>query len=361
MAATKTKSRRPWDCEDSDRHPKQRIFLSIDTIDSTKLKSSLAEKGHTPDVWAASFAAFLPEVVVVYRKKLVEAISKQHCQSTCSKPCELVKERISRPTVNVWKYIGDEVVLVAELTCKQYHAPLHVIALAETIKQFNSDFSDKPIMKDPNNLLRFKGTAWVAGFPVANIELDLPGPTKDKMVKDFLGPSIDLGFRLAKFASEDRLIISASLAHLIASAPAMKEPITYMNEKTHHLPLCFGGLVEAKGIKDGKHPLIWYSVNETAESKLCRVENSDLLAFLKEGTFKNMALPFILDDRDVDSSYDKDYKKAIEAQKKIPGSIFYPKGKSQITFSTKKGAANNSNIDTKKIVKRISRLNSNKK
>jgi hypothetical protein len=233
LVKNSTPSKRPWDKNDNtDFHPKKRIFLSIDAIGSTKLKSSLIERGSTPDIWATYFLAFLPEVVVVYRKKLVEAINRQ-CRNNCTHPCvpKLGKEEESRHTVNVWKYIGDEVVLVAELTCKEHHASLHVLALADTIKQFNSDFADKPIPDDPNNLLRFKGTAWIAGFPVTNIELVLPSPIKDQTVKDFLGPSIDLGFRLSKFASEDRLIISASLAHLIASEPPMKEPITYRMEK----------------------------------------------------------------------------------------------------------------------------------
>jgi len=349
-------NKRPWDKYDNkDLHPKKRIFLSIDAIGSTRLKSSLIEKGSTPDIWATYFLAFLPEVVVVYRNKLVEVINKQ-CRSTCPNPCvpELEKERAFRHTVNVWKYIGDEVVLVAELTCKDYHASLHVLALAETIKQFNSDFADKPILNDPNNLLRFKGTAWVAGFPVTNIELDLPGPNKEQTVKDFIGPSIDLGFRLSKFASEDRLIISASLAHLILSEPPMKEPIMYMEEKETNLRLCFGGLVEVKGVKDNNHPLIWYSVNETEESKLCRSDLGKLRNFIKEGPLKDLTvLPFILDDSSVDQKYDMEYKKAVEAQKKIPGSIFYPKGKHRVTSPAKKPAKKPLDLNANKIVERI--------
>ena len=42
-------SKRPWDNYDKAFHPKQRIFLSIDAIGSTKLKSSLIKEGSTPD------------------------------------------------------------------------------------------------------------------------------------------------------------------------------------------------------------------------------------------------------------------------------------------------------------------------
>jgi len=347
--------KRPWDkYENTDLHPKQLIFLSIDAIGSTKLKSSLIEKGCTPDIWADYFLAFLPEVVIVYQNKLVEVINNQ-CRKNCKNPCvpELGKEDEFGHKVNLWKYIGDEVVLVADLKCPDQHASLHVLALAETIKQFNLNFEKKPILGDPDNLLRFKGTAWVAGFPVTNIELVLPGPAKDQTVKDFLGPSIDLGFRLAKLASEDRLVVSASLAHLILSEPPLKTPLTHMGKTEKDLPLCFGGFAEIKGIKDGKHPLIWFSINETAESKLCHVNSGDLLTFLDEGPLKHLKIPpFILDDNKFNPDYDKEYIRAVEAQKKIPGSIFVPK-KKQRNSSTIKAAKGSSDLNADDIVKNI--------
>ena len=90
--------------------------------------------------------------------------------------------------------------------------------LAEAIKKFNGG----------NSSLRVKGTAWVAGFPVRNIELYIPknmhkNKAEPECVRDFLGPSIDLGFRLSKKASEARLILSPSLAYLIASAAIERE------------------------------------------------------------------------------------------------------------------------------------------
>jgi hypothetical protein len=352
-------SKRPWDdYSNTDFHPKKRIFLSIDAIGSTKLKSSLIGSDRTLDTWAIYFLAFLPEVVVVYRKKLVEAINRQ-CRNNCIHPCvsELGKEEESRHIVNVWKYIGDEVVLVADLTCKEHHASLHVLALADTIKQFNCNFADNPILNDSIDRLRFKGTAWVAGFPVTNIELALPGPAKDQPVKDFLGPSIDLGFRLSKFASEDRLIISPSLAHLITSEPPMKEPIAYKDGKENYLRLCFGGLAEVKGVKDGEHPLIWYSIKETAESKLCRVSPGNLLTFLQDGPLKDLSIPpFILDDRNIDPKYDKAYKKAVEAQEKIPGSIFYQKRNQRTASSARKVRKNPSDLNANKLNNIVERI-----
>jgi hypothetical protein len=113
-------------------------------------------------------------------------------------------------------------------------------------------------------------------------------------------------------------------------------------------------LAEVKGVKDGKHPLIWYSINETAESMLCRVILGNLLTFLQDGPLKDLSIPpFILDDRNVNLSYDNEYKKAVEAQKKIPGSIFYPKRKQRAAPCKRKAVKNSSDLDATNIVERI--------
>ena len=318
---------------------KERIFLSIDAIDSTKLKSSLAAKqGSTPAVWAKDFAIFLTEIAAFYQGEFVAAIDK-HCPDNCpSKRLHRMQES-SPQKVKVWKYIGDEVVLVAELTCDKHQPSLHVLALANTIKQFNRKFG-----KNNPNKIRFKGTAWVAGFPVRNIEINLPGP-EGQEVKDFLGPSMDLGFRLSKAASDDRLLISASLAYLIVKEASMDKPIKLNNNKEYNrLPLCFGGLTEFKGITN-KHPLIWYSVNETPESGLCSVEHEELETFLRKNSFINKEIPpFILGIGDVSPKYVEKYKEAVKEQEKVPGSPFYPKGE-QLISSTKEGVATTSELD----------------
>jgi len=352
----------PWADSPPELHPKQRIFLSIDAIGSTELKSSLANKGCTPDIWASGFMAFLPEVLVVYWRKYVEAVNR-HCQrDNCATPC--VPKDITRKAkstspyteVTVWKYIGDEVVLVSELTCQKYHPLFHTLALAETVKHFNHEFEkNRP---EPDNVLRFKGTAWVGGFPVTNIELNLPGQVEGQSARDFLGPSIDLGFRLSKFASEDRLVISASLAYLIANCSPMGTPLEHTGDNCLSLPMCFGGLIEAKGVKNGKHPLIWHSVKETEESKLCRVQNEQLLHFLKNSHFKDEEiLPFILDPSQKDTKYNNKYKKAAVKQKKIPYSIFFffakRKTRAASTSSAKSANAAAADLDAEKIVRRL--------
>ena len=197
------------------------------------------------------------------------------------------------------------------LTCPQHHASLHVLALADIIRQLNDD---------PNIRLRFKGTAWYAAFPIRNVELDLPvtknkndneyeDDPKSENIRDFFGPSIDLGFRLSKFASEDQLIVSPSLGYLIAK------------EENKRVPLYFGGMKKIEGFKN-KQPLLWYPINRTLEST--PVESKVLTSFIEEKYASEPSyIPFI--DPPSDTTFDEACANAIEEQKKIEGSIYKDK------------------------------------
>jgi hypothetical protein len=310
----------PWKNFPKECHPKQRIFLSIDAINSTALKTEMAESGATSGAWVEEFTAFLPEVIIVYIKHFSELVGK-HCRE-CSNSCMQrgeVQPQSSDACPKVWKYSGDEVLLVAELTCSKLQASLHLLAMARTIAHFNNDFHEKGFK------LRFKGTAWVAAFPVTNIELDL-GKAEGLTVRDFLGPSIDLGFRLAKHASEGRLIISASLAYLAIMGGPLEGPINYRGIDESILPFCFGWTVEAKGVKKGKHPLIWLPLDVRRENELCRVGIDHLKSYLEEEWFKDAIRPFILDANSswvAKQEYVGKYLEAVKEQRGIPYSLFY--------------------------------------
>jgi hypothetical protein len=310
---------RPWEQYHEECHPKQRIFLSVDAIGSTALKTSLAKAGATSGVWVKELDAFLPEVVTIYFKQFTDLVGR-HC-ANCRNPCTSKGEAQSssnkvRP--KVWKYLGDEAVLVAELTCKKRQSSLHVLSLAKTIEFLNNKFASEDFR------LRFKGTAWVAAFPVTNVELDLR-IAEDQTTRDFLGPSMDLGLRLAKYASEDRLIISASLAYLVIMGGPFEGHINFRGVNESSMPLCFGGTIEAKGIRTGKHPLIWLPLKSDRESELCKTQQEQLKAYLEEEWFGESIPPFILDadDREAPSpDYARNYIEAAMEQMGIDNSLF---------------------------------------
>ena len=334
MALKHIEKGKPWLQYGEECHPKQRIFLSIDAIGSTKLKTSLAARGGTAGSWADAFTAFLPEVEVMYHKMFSDVV-KKHCRGCSVKRCLCITSRTKNnkstlsqdvnagKSAEVWKYAGDEVILIHVLRCKKFQATLHVLALAKTIEYFNEEFSKK------NFDLQFKGTAWVSGFPVTNMEIALK-VSENQTVKDFLGPSIDLGFRLTDFASEERLVISASLAYLIVMAPLFPGKIEYRGIKESSIPLCSGGLVNVKGVITGKHPLIWLPLKNNEISKLCQVDLTQLKTYLETEYFLDKIPPFIFDSNDLDpihipnyDEYVKEYENAAREQKNILYSVFY--------------------------------------
>ena len=317
----------PWDTYAKHLHPVHRLFISIDAIGSTKLKTDIQEK-HPQDpgkavIWGAQLLAFLPEAHPLLLKHFQTQI-KSCPGNKCSKKCTLVDSE-KNPDFFPWKYIGDEVVMVADLRCG--HQPYFFIeALRATLNDFNTKFAKarlpKPLSDDAR--LQFKGVAWVAGFPVTNMEVRLPGKIQQSnsegsgptyTMRDFLGPSIDLGFRLGKYASKSRLVISTSLAyflHQACTSLSKKFPVLYS-----------GGKVYIKGATGNEHHLFWLSpTNETGHP-------SELRHAPEAGQLAEFFTALYGEDRPfIESPYSRDiyypmYEKAVEKQRKLPHSPYY--------------------------------------
>jgi len=118
--------------------------------------------------------AFLPEAHPLLLKHFQTQIN--NCPGNkCTKKCILV-DSDKNPEFFPWKYIGDEVVMVADLRC-DYQPYFFIEALRATLNEFNEKFAKArlPRLLSDNARLQFKGVAWVAGFPVTNMEVLLPG------------------------------------------------------------------------------------------------------------------------------------------------------------------------------------------
>jgi hypothetical protein len=92
--------------------------------------------------------------------------------------------------------------------------------------------------------LRAKGSAWLAGFPIRNSEIELSGGTTNL---DFIGPDIDAGFRLSPHTRPGRLLISMDTADVLSTCGREN------NFNYHHV-----GWAVLKGVHEGKpYPLVW--------------------------------------------------------------------------------------------------------
>jgi hypothetical protein len=97
--------------------------------------------------------------------------------------------------------------------------------------------------------LRLKGSAWLAKFPSPNIEVEVPELAKDGRTTptDFIGPDIDLGFRLGKFAHPSTVCVSLDLLDVVLRAANRELLDCYL-----------AGREELKGVLFGRpYPVVW--------------------------------------------------------------------------------------------------------
>lgn len=200
-----------------------RLFLSVDMVGSTQFKARFTGRGS--EGWLDTFRAFFTRFPLMLAGQLA---------------FEFLEED-NTPAVDVWKVMGDEVIFVAEpRTAEELTSILR--AALRTIKLYEAQqFDMLP--------LRLKGTAWLADFAEANIELDIPELSSSDVAPhvDFIGPDLDLGFRVSKFARPASLVLSLDLVELLLDAANVSAVSLYLV-----------GQEELKGVMFGRpYPIIW--------------------------------------------------------------------------------------------------------
>lgn len=174
------------------------------------------------------------------------------------------------PAFLLWKLAGDEVLMYREVTSLEDLAHdvknLHM-ALNKVIDQLYNSFDQT------RNLLSAKGTVWLAQASymppqkmqdalsaaiqgssrtgsAVNIRIQFPLDASRNAV-DFLGPDVDVGFRIAQFADKRKLVVSANLANVIS---------TYSPRNSIDIAtLRIVAFERLKGVWNGRpYPIIWY-------------------------------------------------------------------------------------------------------
>ncbi len=198
---------------------KVRLYLSVDLVGSTAFKESAAPDGDgIGPAWAnvfTEFYTFFPQFL--------------------ERPYggESLEESI-RP--KVVKAIGDELLLETEI---QNHRDARKVV--EFFALAMAAYKAKNLSNRP---LRLKGTAWIAGFPINNHKAHVTGAKG----QDGIGPSIDAGFRLTKFATPSKLVVAVDLALLMLHGRGKCE-------------LYCDGFESLKGVLGGRpYPILWYPV-----------------------------------------------------------------------------------------------------
>ena len=190
-----------------------RLFLSADLAGSTAFKQS-----GKLDEWQKYFREFYRQLPALLRQKLVGG-------------------RFKGIELPVWKLIGDEIVFSAPLSrWDQSHRC--VAAFRAAVVEFR-----QRTIAATDGRLDVKCAGWTAGFPVGNICVESPAD----LPPDYIGPGMDIGFRLVKAAVPRRMLLSVELAWLL-SLPRSDPTATFF----------VSGGMELKGVAKGRsYPSIW--------------------------------------------------------------------------------------------------------
>jgi hypothetical protein len=176
---------------------KLRLFMSADMIGSTVFKQNLRGESN-PLEWRETVLEFLVDF---------PAILEARCRA------------LATPAIpRLYKSIGDELVFVVTLEASYREAAGYIAAFAETLTTFITD-RERPAVK---------GSAWLAAFPLGNMEISVEkqGTAKVDGVEravevsqvEYIGVQMDIGFRVARFASAMRLALTVDLALLLLTA-----------------------------------------------------------------------------------------------------------------------------------------------
>ncbi|GAB7081299.1 hypothetical protein [Megalodesulfovibrio paquesii] len=208
------------------------VFISFDLVHSTRFKLQ------NPGKWQLTFLNFFLRVTHFFTNSLSQ--------------------------IQIWKYIGDEVVFYCKVNSRSELGSILGITYAtqqDIIEVLQSQ--EPPSAKQ----LSVKSTVWPAycknltksenDIAASNIKINNNdnirvslGSRDETMSIDFLGPDIDRGFRLSKHATRARVLVSAEFAYLFHKANLHYAPNSGLRI-VDYAPL--------KDILDGRpYPLVWF-------------------------------------------------------------------------------------------------------
>lgn len=218
--------------------PQLFLFISVDVIGSTELKYS---KDSPIDDWYNVFTDFYVTFPDEFRKHLeTEYIYQGNL-------------KYSAKNLVVWKHAGDEILFYLDIT-QQNEIPCIVTAFKKTLE-------DWYISEDK---LDVKGCIWTGQVPF----IDRKIKEEDCNKFDFIGPSIDCGFRLGKYAAKEEIAISVEVADSVNGIENLQTCLFYA--KAENLKGVLGDkkypifVLKLKDVKTEEYAYLKTHCNETS-------------------------------------------------------------------------------------------------
>lgn len=159
-----------------------------------------------------------------------------------------------------WKAIGDELVYSVRVDSVA-HAHQLLTAFLRAVRAEDAKWSH-----DTQPEIRLKAAGWIAGFPVNNRKVQLPmlhahpGVAGARVAgaspwpkMDYLGPDIDIGFRIGKCTWAGMCVVSLALAEFLASDDAVAQKVLLLHVGWESLKGVWG---------DQPYPVVWAELNK---------------------------------------------------------------------------------------------------
>ena len=259
--------------------PRLRLFLGADIIGSTALKQTRLGAHKRPTDQASKGPAWFSAIQGFY----FEAAQAFLFDWERSKAASDDPGTLYGPAPKLWKTVGDEVLFVKQLTDHRQLA-ITLQCWMRALRRM------KDFLRTESSVLDVKSTCWTAGFPFRNREVVLDvnadlkkgrvenyyresgvilnshykNQDKSKVSIDYIGPSIDTGFRLSGYATGRKFIASVDVAYIIS--------MTHFDGEIKRLDFFYDGSVSLKGVFGGSnYPIFW--IDMSADESLSKKED----------------------------------------------------------------------------------------
>jgi hypothetical protein len=258
-----------------------RVFLSADLVGSTALKQTKSKQTRTEDTvdplnppWLSSFLGFYsvfpPTFLSLwdnYASRLDKFLGSEH-------------------TPEFWKANGDELIFTKIVGSDKDLAAV-VCCWVSAVREYRS------ILRKAHSPLDIKASAWTAGFPIRNREvvIQVSGEhestdlmkdpeanslqkliqwynsedhEKRRFVRDFVGPSLDIGFRVSNLASPRKMTITPEIALIVSLINDQEFGV--QDKSLWAIEVKYFGSVPLKGVHSGKpFPVFWIDTTKNRD------------------------------------------------------------------------------------------------
>ena len=290
--------------------PQLRLFLTADIVGSTAYKqrfpswsepksllglsadaSAAERKKHLHPAWFAPIADFYAQTQTSFHRHWADL------QTQAGKDSAFKDIVIGKPP-SFWKAIGDEIAFSKRLE-NAHEAIFAMVAWIKTLEDARA------LLQSHSQELDVKSAAWLAGFPVRNTEVIFAPSSFDKdmktppegdddfvyralsrlkafydgsgsagkdeaWIRDFVGPSIDTGFRIAGKATPRKFMISVELANLLHHAhdTLPDKGSSVLKSHLQNIQFRYDGREQFKGVMGNTpYPLIWIDLDSSDSAR----------------------------------------------------------------------------------------------